>query len=125
MNSGWRIRWSGGGRSRCAVPIARPKSSWDRISRPPGTRKAPTSAGSSPTIDVVSYTDVAPTAKEQAVPLLRQLGDKSRRDAGAMRVEILQRTAPSNQFVILAVWKDQPSLDGHAASTHASEFREK
>ena len=38
-----RVRATAAGSSRCAAPTARRKSSWDRISRPPGTRKAPTS----------------------------------------------------------------------------------
>jgi quinol monooxygenase YgiN len=39
-----------------------------------------------------------------------------------MRFEVLQRTAPSNQFVILEVWKDQSGLDAHVASAHAKQF---
>jgi quinol monooxygenase YgiN len=78
-----------------------------------------------PTLYMVSYIEAAPASKPQAVALLKQLSDASRKDAGAMRFEILQRTAPSNQFVILEVWKDQQALDAHAAAVHAKQFREK
>jgi len=42
-----------------------------------------------------------------------------------MRFDILQRTALSNQFAIVAVWKDQKAYDAHLAGPHTKEFREK
>jgi quinol monooxygenase YgiN len=74
---------------------------------------------------MVTYVDVTPASKSQAATLLRQLAVASRQDAGLVRFEILQRTAPSNQFVILEAWKDQAALDAHAATAHAKQFREK
>jgi quinol monooxygenase YgiN len=56
---------------------------------------------------------------------LRQLANASRKDEGNMRFDILQRTAPSNQFAIVAVWKDQKAYDAHLAAAHTKEFREK
>jgi quinol monooxygenase YgiN len=83
----------------------------------------PTSAN--PTIYVVSYIDVAPTAKGQVATLLKQLADASRKEPGVMRFEVLQRTAPANQFAILEVWKDQPALDAHTAAAPAKQFNDK
>ena len=74
---------------------------------------------------VVSYIDVAPAARGMATNLLRQLANASRKDEGNMRFDILQRTAPSNQFAIVAVWKDQKAYDAHLAAAHSKEFREK
>src|SRR5215510_15854707 len=74
---------------------------------------------------VVSYVDVAPAARGEATSLLRQLANASRKDEGNMRFDVLQRTAPSNQFAIVAVWKDQKAYDGHLAAAHTKEFREK
>src|SRR5262245_64159372 len=74
---------------------------------------------------VVSYIDVAPAARSVATTLLRQLANASRKDEGNMRFDILQRTAPSNQFAIVAVWKDQRAYDAHLAAAHTKEFREK
>ena len=42
-----------------------------------------------------------------------------------MRFEILQRTAPSNQFAIVSIWKDQKAYDAHVAAAHTKDFREK
>ena len=80
---------------------------------------------SDPTITLVTYIDVAPAAKDQAAALAHQLAEASRKDAGVVRFEALQRTIPSNQFVIVSVWKDQAALDAHAASAHEKLFRDK
>ena len=74
---------------------------------------------------VVSYIEVAPTAGGTAAGLLRQLATNSRKDDGNMRFDILQRAAPSNQFAIVATWKDQKAYDGHLAASHSKEFRDK
>jgi len=74
---------------------------------------------------MVTYVEVTPAAKGQAATLLRQLAAASLKDAGLLRFEILQRTTPSNQFVILEAWKDEPALNAHAAAAHAKQFREK
>jgi quinol monooxygenase YgiN len=83
----------------------------------------PAPAQSDPTIHMVTYIDVAPTAKEQAAALLRPLAEASRKDAGNLLFQILQRTAPAHQFVILATWKDQQTLDAHDAAAHSKQFR--
>src|SRR5262249_53555397 len=49
----------------------------------------------------------------------------ARKDAGNTRLEILQRSAPSNQFVIVSAWKDQKSYDAHVASAHVKALRDK
>jgi quinol monooxygenase YgiN len=74
---------------------------------------------------VVSYIDVAPSARGTATTLLQQFANGSRKDEGNMRFDILQRMAPSNHFAIVAVWKDQNAYDAHLATAHSKEFREK
>ena len=82
-------------------------------------------AQNDPTLHVITYIDVAPAAKEQAAALLRPLAEASRKDPGNLLFQILQRTAPTNQFVVLATWKDQQALDAHEAAAHAKQFRSK
>jgi quinol monooxygenase YgiN len=74
---------------------------------------------------VVSYVDVAPANRGAAAGLLRQLAVASRKDDGNTRFDVLQRVGPSNQFAIVAVWKDQKAYDAHLAAAHTKEFREK
>ena len=74
---------------------------------------------------VVNYIDVAPSARATATTLLQQFANASRKDAGNARFDILQRMAPSNQFAIVAVWKDQNAYNAHVAAAHSKEFRDK
>ncbi|MEA2989231.1 MAG: hypothetical protein QOG83_1942 [Alphaproteobacteria bacterium] len=78
-----------------------------------------------PTIFMVRYIDVAPAAKAQTATLLRQLRDAGRKSDGAVRFEVLQRTAPSSQFVTLEIWKDQQALDAYTAASESKQFRER
>src|SRR6516165_7715363 len=74
---------------------------------------------------VVTYVEVAPSASATAAGLLRQLAEAARKDDGNMRFEILERTAPPNQFAAVAVWRDQKAYDAYAAGAHSKEFRDK
>ena len=85
----------------------------------------PASAQDDPSIHMVTYIEVVPATQGQMTTLLRQLASASRKEAGLIRFEILQRTAPAREFVILESWKDQQSFDAHVASAHHKQFREK
>jgi quinol monooxygenase YgiN len=73
---------------------------------------------------VVSYIDVAPSARSASIGLLRQFAGAARKNDGNTRFEILQRTSPSNQFAIVAIWRDQNAYGAHAADARTKEFRE-
>jgi quinol monooxygenase YgiN len=78
-----------------------------------------------PTAYMVTYLEVVPAAKDQGATILKQLAEASRKEAGATRFEVLQRTAPSNQFLILEVWKDKAAMEAHGAGAAAKQYREK
>jgi quinol monooxygenase YgiN len=71
-----------------------------------------------PTVYVVRYIEVAPGGEAQGAALVKKLADASRKEAGAMRFEVAQRTAPANQFITFEVWKDQAALDAHSGAAH-------
>src|SRR5215510_13450596 len=75
------------------------------------------SAQEDSTSHMITYIEVTPAAKELAAA--------SKQDAGLMRFEVLERTAPSNQFVIVEAWKDEAALNAHAGTAHAKQFRDK
>jgi quinol monooxygenase YgiN len=85
----------------------------------------PASAQDDASVHMVTYVEVVPAMQGQATTLLRQLATASRKDAGLIRFEIMQRTAPAREFVILESWKDQQAFDAHVASAHHKQFREK
>ncbi len=78
-----------------------------------------------PTVYMVSYLEVAPASKSQAATALRQLAEGSRKEAGALRFEVLQRTTENNQFVVLEAWKDRAAFDAHGAAASQKQFRDK
>jgi quinol monooxygenase YgiN len=71
-----------------------------------------------PTVYMVRYIEVTPGGHEQAAGLLKKLADASRKEGGVMRFDVLQRSAPANQFATFEIWKDQASADAHAAAAH-------
>ena len=76
-------------------------------------------------IYVVSYIEVQPPAKSEAVDLLRTLRETAREDEGNLRFDVVESSARPGQFVILAGWKDRNALDAHLAAAHTKEFRDK
>jgi quinol monooxygenase YgiN len=88
---------------------------------PFGLASAPTARAQNAadtTVYVVRYIEVAPAAKQQGADLVKQLANASRKEAGVLRFDVLQRTAPANQFATFEIWKDQASLDAHDAAAH-------
>ena len=71
-----------------------------------------------PTIYVVRYIEVAPGSQDQAAGLVKKLAEASRKEAGAVRFDVLQRSSPANQFATFEIWKDQAALDAHATAAH-------
>jgi len=74
---------------------------------------------------MVTYLEVVPSAKGPAATILKQLADASRKEAGVMRFEVLQRSNPSSQFLILEVWKDKAAMEAHGNGAAAKTYREK
>lgn len=78
-----------------------------------------------PTVYMISYVEVMPSATKQVTGLLKALLDASRKEPSVLRFEVLQRTAPSSQFGVIEAWKDQAALDAHTAAAHTKQFRDK
>jgi quinol monooxygenase YgiN len=85
----------------------------------------PARAQDDPTMYMVIYVEVAAAAKTQGAALLKQLAAASRKDAGVIRFDVIQRAAVPSQFVILETWKDQQALDAHGVAAHTKQVREK
>lgn len=73
----------------------------------------------------VVYLEVMPTARVGAVTLVRQFRDATRKEAGNLRAEALQRIGQPHQFVLLEAWKDQAAADTHAKAAATAQFRGK
>ena len=67
---------------------------------------------------VVSYIETTPAAKDKAADLFRRLAMLSRKDAGSMRFEVLQRIGYPDQFAVVEVWQDAKAQEAHGAAAH-------
>ena len=54
----------------------------------------------------VTYLEVMPSAKADAVKLIKEVAAASRKEPGNLRYEVLQRMDRDNQFAILEAWND-------------------
>ena len=76
------------------------------------------------TFYTVTYVEMVPPAAVQTANALKIYRDASRKDAGAVRVEVTQRLDRPNQFTVLAAWKDQKAYEAHVTTAHAKAFNE-
>jgi len=73
----------------------------------------------------VTYVEVMPTAKADAVMLLRRYREAAQKEGGNLRCEVAQRIDQPHQFAILEIWKDQATFEAHSKSASTTETREK
>ena len=71
---------------------------------------------------VAGYIDTTYAARDQVAALLRQFAGAAHKQPDLIRFEVLQRTSPNNQFMIMEIWKDQQARDIQMASALISMF---
>jgi quinol monooxygenase YgiN len=76
-------------------------------------------------IYAVTHADAIPPAKDDAMVLLKQLAEMSRRDDGSVRFDVLQQRSRLNHFTIVEIWRDQKALETHVLGAHTRQFRER
>lgn len=72
---------------------------------------------------VVTHVDVMPKFTEAGRDLLRRFAVDSRKDAGAVRIEVLEELSRPNHSTVVEVWKDRKSYDDHLAADHTRDYR--
>jgi quinol monooxygenase YgiN len=65
---------------------------------------------------IVTYLEVAPASGDTAAALLKQGGEASRKCDGNLRTDVFRRSAPSNQFALVSVWRDRPAFEAGLGS---------
>ena len=85
----------------------------------------PASAADNATFYTVTYVEVVPPAAAQAATAVQQYAEATRKDAGAVRVESVQRIDRPNQFVVLAAWTEAKAFEAHQAAASTKEFQAK
>jgi len=80
-------------------------------------------AADNATFYTVTYAEVIPPAAAQAATAVRQYAEATRKDAGAVRVESVQRIDRPNQFVVLAAWTEAKAFEAHQAAASTKAFQ--
>ena len=74
-------------------------------------------------IYVVTHVDTLP-GNGPAAKLLQQYVTDSRKDKGAVRMELYVQISRANHFSLVEVWENQQAYDAHLAAAHTRQFRE-
>lgn len=72
---------------------------------------------------IITYIEVDPANAAKAEELIAQHSAASKKDAGNLRYEALQRIGQKNHFLIFEAWTDQAARDAHAKASHTLAFR--
>ena len=73
----------------------------------------------------VTYVEVLPPSRADAVAALTSYRDATRQESGNLRCELVSRLGQPHQFVILEVWQDQAAFETHGKTASATQTREK
>jgi quinol monooxygenase YgiN len=76
-------------------------------------------------IHAVTYVEVMPTARAEAVASLKRYREAVRKEDGNLRCEVVSRIGQPHQLVVLEVWNDQKAFEAHRGATPAGQLREK
>ncbi len=75
-------------------------------------------------IYVVTHVDSVPNDAASATKLLQQYAVDTRKEKGAVRIEVYVQISRTNHYSIVEVWQDQQAYDAHLAAAHTKQFRE-
>jgi quinol monooxygenase YgiN len=74
---------------------------------------------------VLTHVDVFPAGKDQTIEWLKQLAEASRKEAGNLRLDVLQQDGRANHLPLVEAWRDGDAQRAHAMAEHTRAFRAK
>lgn len=90
--------------------------------RPGGPPPAPVAADG--IAHFVTYIEVVPTLRAEAVAALKAYRSASRSEPGATRIEVFEQVERTTHFVIVESWTTLAARDAHAAAPSARALRD-
>jgi quinol monooxygenase YgiN len=72
---------------------------------------------------VATYVDVQLNSTNEGVALIKQYREATSVEKGNSGVDVVQEIGRPNHFVIIELWKDPTSFDGHEKAPHTAQFR--
>ena len=74
---------------------------------------------------VVTHIDVIPKFTQAGRDLLKQFAVESRKDAGAVRIDVLEELGRPNHSTVVEIWASRQAYDDHLAAEHTRAYRAK
>jgi quinol monooxygenase YgiN len=74
---------------------------------------------------VVTHVDLMPPFIAAGGKLLTDFAVEARRDAGAVRYEVIVEPARRNHITVVSVWESRDLFEKHLAIAHTRAFRDK
>jgi autoinducer 2-degrading protein len=71
---------------------------------------------------VISHVDIGGQGTN-AADLLRRQSEASRKEDGNLRFDVLQHAMRANHFTVIEAWRNEKTLEAHAAAAHTREYR--
>src|SRR5215212_4960716 len=81
--------------------------------------------GAAGPIHVATYLEVGTASEKDAIKLIKQYRDATRKENGNVRSETAQEIGRANRFLVLEIWKDQGAFEAHGKSAGTGTFRDK
>ena len=75
-------------------------------------------------IYAVTHVDILPTSTAAGTKLLQQYVADSKKDKGAVRIEVYAQVSRLNHLTLVEVWQNQKAYDEHVAAEHTRQFRQ-
>lgn len=66
----------------------------------------------------VSYVDILPASRAEAITAIKQYRDASRKDEGFQGIEFFEQVGRPAHFCIIETWANSKDLESHAASAN-------
>ena len=76
-------------------------------------------------LHVVTHVDVMPKFTADGRELLAQFAIDSRKDAGAVRIEVFEELGRPNHSTVVEVWESRKAYDDHLMADHTRAYRAK
>jgi quinol monooxygenase YgiN len=76
------------------------------------------------TVYQVAYVDVISSGRSAAVSALKAYRDASSKEAGYVRIDVVEQVGRPAHFVIVEEWRDQGAAEGHAGSAATKQFQQ-
>ena len=74
---------------------------------------------------MVAHVDVIPMYAKDTSKALMDYAAESRKDPGALRIDVLIEAGRTNHFTLIELWESRAAYNAHISADHTRAFREK